>query len=231
MRGRYPVMNGINANRLAMETGTMGKKGNRTMKLKLAVMAALCGLVLAAAPARAQDDGGYRIKLWERTGDISTGYVNADGKGGFTLGGSGVILFRTSNRDAQYEIEPAPFVAFGVRPEFAWQRFSAFGGNANDYLFTLNGQAEFPNWRGVMAIPKEIVPFGFLGGGLMFNRSNIGTGSTSGNGGVFNVGVGVKMYALVNVYLAPTYTYMRGFGEVKGDYHRLTVGLGISLDR
>ncbi len=224
-------MKSITKNRLANEMGNVVKKGKLTMKLKLALAAAVFGLVLAAAPASAQEEGGYKIKLWERTGDLSFGYVNAGGKGGWTLGGSGAFLLRTANRDPQYEIEPAPFVAFGVRPELAWQRFSAFGGSSNDILFTVNGTAEFPNWRGVMAIPKEVVPYGFLGGGLLYNKSNIGTGTTSGNGGVFDVGVGVKLYTLVNVYIAPTFTYMRGFGEVKGDYYRLTANVGISLDR
>lgn len=224
-------MKSDNMNRMNAEMGKLSKKGKRTMKLKLAIAAVLCSLAMTAASASAQEEGGYKIKLWERTGDVFAGYVNADGKGGFTLGASGAFLLRLANRDPQYEIEPAPFVAFGVRPEFAWQRFSAFGGSSNDLLFTLNAQSEFPNWRGVMAIPKEVVPFVFLGGGLMYNKSNIGTGTTSGNGGLFQAGVGVKLFTLVNVYLSPTYTYMRGFGELKGDYHKLTVGAGLSLDR
>jgi len=223
-------MKNITMNRLANDMGNWVNKGKLTMKLKLALAAAVFGLALAAAPASAQEEGSYKIKLWERTGDLGFGYVNAGGKGGWTLGGSGAFLLRMANRDPQYEIEPAPFVAFGVRPEIAWQRFSAFGGSSNDIVFTMNGQAEFPNWRGVMAIPKEVVPYGFLGGGIIYNKSNIGK-DTSGSGGVFDVGVGVKLYTLVNVYVAPTFTYMRGFGEMKGDYYRLTGQVGISLDR
>jgi len=218
-------------NRQTADMGNLLKKGKLTMKLKLALAAALFGMVLAAAPARAQEEGGYKIKLWERTGDLGIGYVNADGKGGFSLSGSGTVLFRLANRDPQYEIEPAPFVAFGVRPEIAWQRYSAFGGSSNDFIFTANAQAEFPNWRGVMAIPKEVVPYAFLGGGVLWNKSNIGTGTTSGFGGVLEVGTGVKLFTLVNVYIAPTFTYQRGFGEIEGNYYRLAGNVGLSLDR
>jgi hypothetical protein len=109
--------------------------------------------------------------------------------------------------------EDAP-VRLGIRPQFDWHHLQ-FG---EDYFFTGSLQMDFP-------INDRIVPTVFLGAGV--NHVTFSSGSATG--AVFNVGCEGRLFPTKNFFVAPGFTYARGFGDVEGNNYQVTASLGVAF--
>jgi hypothetical protein len=109
--------------------------------------------------------------------------------------------------------EDAP-VRLGIRPQFDWHHLHP----GEDYFFTGSLQMDFPMNDG-------IVPTVFLGAGV----NHVTYGSDSVTGAVFNVGCEVRLFPTKNFFVAPGFTYVRGFGDVEGNSYQVTVSLGVAF--
>lgn len=163
------------------------------------------------------------------TAEISPGAAGFDTIDSFGLGVAGTIYLPLES-DA---------VALGLRPELAWHNLE-FG---HDLFFTGNVQLD-------VKASESVTPSLWVGGGLnryahsgltlaQFTSQNpppsegaiqrfllSGRGGDDATGAVVNLGTQVRINVTDIFYVAPGFTYTRGFGDVEGNSYRVGLALG-----
>ena len=187
----------------------------------LSLVAAI--LFVEVAPAHAQSEGASLRRRF--SGEAFGGLEWTNGDTGMVLGVSGTWFFGTDQTDRA--------VQFGFRPEVSFTRGKGFGGDYHEYIFTANLEMDIVSLNAIGEVSDGVVPYIYLGGGLSYLTSDIGgplTNNTLDNsGGIFQVGVGAKVYPLLNLYVAPQYTFVQTLGATEASHHRITGNVGVSF--
>lgn len=179
-------------------------------------------LIAEVVPAHAQAEGA---SLRRRLSGEAFGGVNiVNGDTGLVLGVSGTWFFGSEQTDRA--------VQFGFRPEVSFSRVGAptgSTGSAHEYIFTANLEMDIVNLNAIGEVSDSVVPYLYVGGGFGYVTSDVGGISSDQSGGVFQVGVGAKVYPLLNLYVAPQYTFVQTLGAIEASQHRITGNVGVSF--
>lgn len=142
---------------------------------------------------------------------------------GFATGVAGTWFFGSEQTDRA--------VQFGFRPEVAFTNVerSGIAGSSHEYFFSANLEMDIVNLNALGEVSEQVVPYLYLGGGFNYLTSNVGGGQSDQSAGLFQVGVGAKVYPLLNLYIAPQYTFMQNLGATVASHHRITGNVGISF--
>ncbi|MCB0220730.1 MAG: outer membrane beta-barrel protein [Chrysiogenetes bacterium] len=176
-------------------------------------------VIAGVAPAHAQAEGASLRK--RLSGEAFVGLDRLAGKSNLSLGVAGTWFFATEQTDRA--------VQFGFRPEVGFTRIENFNGSAHEYFFTANLEMDIVSLHALGEVSDALVPYLYVGGGFDYLTSDVGNVQSDQSGGLFQVGVGAKIYPLLNLYIAPQYTYIQALGATEASHHRLTAAVGVSF--
>ena len=183
----------------------------------LSLVAAI--VIAGVAPAHAQAEGATLRK--RLSGEAFVGFDRVGSNTGLSFGVAGTWYFATEQTDRA--------VQFGFRTEVGFTRIENYSGSVHEYFFTANLEMDIVSLHALGEVSDTLVPYIYVGGGFEYLTSDVGINASDQSGGLFQVGVGAKIYPLLNLYVAPQYTFLQGLGATEASHHRVTANVGVSF--